>query len=388
VNRLATRLVLSHLLVAVLGGLATFLVVRLLTPVIVDRMGMSGTGPMTGAGGAAGQGALHRQVSDAVTQALVVGLLVGAVAAAVAGVFAASRLVRPLRRVGETTRQIAAGRYDVRVERPAETELAELADDVNTLGRALADTETRRTRLLGEVAHEMRTPLTVIDGHVEAMIDGVLPTTPEELATVSDEVRRLRRLSDDLSALSRAEEGRLALVPRPVDLATLAVSAAERLRPQADDAGLRLATHVPVPVPVLADPERVAQVVTNLVGNAIRATGPDGHVGVAVTARDGWAVLEVADSGEGLAPEDLERVFERFYRVGGRRGQRESGGSGIGLTIARGIVRAHGGDLTASSPGPGQGATFTARLPLAPAHGAPPAVRPPAVEPPVVEPPP
>ena len=367
-NRLSVRLVLSHLIVALLGGAATFLVVRVLTPAIFDRqMGMAGYGPMMGQGNQANQGALRTQVADAVTQALWFGLLVGVLAAAAFGVLAATRLVHPLSRLSETTRQIAAGRYDVHVERPQELELAELADDVNTLGRALADTEARRTRLLGEVAHEMRTPLTVIDGYVEGMIDGVLPTDPEGLGKVSDEVRRLRRLSDDLSALSRAEEGRLALSLREVDLAGVVAGAVERLRPQAEDAGLRLSvTAPPGPVPLLADADRLAQVVTNLVGNAVRATPEGGSIDIAVLVDERSRRVVVTDTGEGLDPADLGRVFERFYRVAGRRGEHEGGGSGIGLTIARGIVRAHGGELTATSEGRGHGARFTVVLPAPP----------------------
>ncbi len=318
-NRVAVRLVLSHLVVALLGGLATVLVVRALTPVIFDRtVGMGGM--MTGRGPGSGtQQQVRTQVADAVTQAIGVGLLVGVVAAAGFGALAATRLVRPLRRVGETTRLIAQGRYDVHVEPPREQELAALADDVNTLGRALSETEARRTRLLGEVAHEMRTPLTVVDGYVEGMIDGVLPTGPEQLGKVADEVRRLRRLAEDLSALSRAEEGRLALEPRPTDLAALVTAAGERLRPQAEDAGLDLVLVVGGPVEAVVDPDRVAQVVTNLVGNAVRATPAGGRVEVAVRAASGSAVVSVEDTGEGLAAEDLERVFERFYRVPGRR---------------------------------------------------------------------
>jgi len=365
VNRLTVRLVVSHVLVALLGGVATFVVVRLLTPALFEQMGMGGGGPMMGQGA---QGSVRTQVTDAVTQALWVGLAVGLLAAAGLGVFAAGRLVRPLRRLSQTTRQIAAGRYDVRVERPQEAELAELADDVNTLGATLADTEARRTRLLGEVAHEMRTPLTVIDAHVEGMIDGVLATDAEELGKVSDEVRRLRRLSDDLSALSRAEEGRLALVLRRVDLAGVVTAAAERLRPQAEDGGLDLTVSTPGrPVEVEADADRLAQVVTNLVGNAVRATPAGGSVDVVVAGDARGATVTVRDTGEGLAPDDLARVFERFYRVSGRRGENERGGSGIGLTIARGIVAAHGGQVLASSPGRGRGSTFTVRLPAAPA---------------------
>ncbi len=365
-NRLSVRLVLSHLLVAVLGGLATFVIVRQLAPALYDRMQMGQMGPGMGQGPGQGQqGALRQQFADAVDQALVVGALVGAAAAAAFGALAAYRLIRPLETVRAATREMAKGRYAVPVPVPHERELAELATDVNTLGEALADTESRRVRLLGEVAHEMRTPLTVIEGYVEGMIDGVLATTAAELGQVGAEVHRLKRLSEDLSSLSRAEEGRLGLVLAEVDLAAAVPAAAERLRPQADDAGQRLVVDGGAqPLRVQADADRVAQVVTNLVGNALRATPSGGTVEVRCV-RDGWeAVVTVTDTGEGLAEEDLERVFERFYRVPGRRSARQDTGSGIGLTIARNIVRAHGGELTATSPGRERGATFTARFPL------------------------
>ncbi len=361
-NRLAARLVLSHALVAVLGGLATFIVVRTLTPTLFDQM-MAGRGPMNDQRNG---GALRAEVADAVTQALVIGVLVSIGAATLFGIFAAQRLVRPLRQLGDTTREIAAGRYDVHVTRPQEYELALLADDVNTLGRTLAETESRRVRLLGELAHEMRTPLTVIEGSVEGMIDGILPPRPERLALVGDEVRRLRRLSDDLSALSRTEEGRLGLILAPADLRAVVTAAVERLRPQSEDADIELRIQLPgTPVPVSVDSDRFAQVVTNLVGNAMRATDAGGRIDVEVVTDGAMAMVTVTDSGEGLAPEDLERVFERFYRVPDRRRRGTDTGSGIGLTIARSLVQAHGGTLGARSPGRGRGATFTARLPLA-----------------------
>ncbi|WES63982.1 HAMP domain-containing sensor histidine kinase [Microbacter sp. GSS18] len=372
-TRLRTRLVLSHLVVALLGGLATFVVVWILTPVIFDRQMGSGGGPMgPGTGGQGYREQLNAEVTAAVTQALAVGLIVGVLAATAAGVFAASRVARPLREMSAATRRIAAGRYDARVTPPRETELAALADDVNTLGRALEETEGRRTRLLGEVAHEMRTPLTIIDGYVEGMIDGILPASPEELGKVSDEVRRLRRLSDDLSALSRAEEGRLVLHPASADLRSVVSAAAERLRSQVEDGGIALDVQIGSDVvPVQVDADRIAEVVTNLIGNAVRATAPGGSIDVRVEAAGDWATVTVADTGEGLDPDDLERIFERFYRVPGRRGG--STGSGIGLTIARGIATAHGGDLTAQSAGPGRGAIFAARLPLEAAGGGTPA---------------
>ncbi|MEZ5095290.1 MAG: HAMP domain-containing sensor histidine kinase [Nocardioides sp.] len=245
--------------------------------------------------------------------------------------------------------------------RPRELELAELTDDMNTLGRALADTEARRVRLLGEVAHELRTPLTVADGYVEGMIDGVVEPSTQRLGQVAEELRRMRRLADDLSLLSRAEEGRLGLHLAPLDLAVVAGAAAERLRPQAEDAGLDLEVDRPTdPLPLTGDADRLAQVVTNLVGNAVRATPPGGRISVAC-GRDGGDLLTVSDTGEGLTQGDLALVFERFYRVPGARA---GAGTGIGLPIARGIVAAHGGTLTATSAGRGLGATFTVRLPL------------------------
>ncbi|GAA1706158.1 ATP-binding protein [Microbacterium sediminicola] len=364
-TRLRTRLVLSHLIVALLGGVATFVVVLILAPLIFDRqMGMgTGTGSMGNGSGSGTRQQLLTDVTIAVSQALLVGLVVGVLAATAAGIFLATRLSRPLREMSEATQRIAEGDYDVRVVAPREQELAALADDVNTLGRALAETEKRRTRLLGEVAHEMRTPLTVIDGYVEGMIDGILPTESEQLAKVSDEVRRLRRLSDDLSALSRTEEGRLGLAEVPIELGMLVTAVAERLRPQAEDADIHLTVTVADdPVPVLVDPDRIGQVITNLIGNAVRATGEGGSISVDVATRGARAEITVADTGEGLAEADLDRIFERFYRVPGRRGG--ASGSGVGLTIARGIVRAHGGELMAESDGPGRGAAFVIGLPL------------------------
>ena len=235
------------------------------------------------------------------------------------------------------------------------------------LGRFLLvdlDTEARRVRLLGEMAHEMRTPLTVANGTLEAMIDGVMPADAEHLGLVQVELRRVARLGSDLSALSRAEEGRLELVLRPVRLDGVAQDVVNRLLPQAEDAGVELVVKSE-PTVVVADPDRLAQVVTNLVGNALQATGAGGGVTVTCTASR-EALLAVTDTGVGLDGDEVGRVFERFYRGATPRAD---GGTGIGLTIARGIVEAHGGTLTATSPGRGRGATFSVRLPLAELSG-------------------
>ncbi|MEO7752092.1 MAG: HAMP domain-containing sensor histidine kinase [Terracoccus sp.] len=371
-----TRLVLSHLLVALVGASVTFLVVRQLAPAIFDeslRLGAQ-MGGRQGQMDPATTGDLRAQVGDAVNRALLVGALVGLVVATAFGVIASRRLLRPIGAIRAAARRLATGRYDAVVPVPVERELAELAGDVNTLAGALATTETRRTRLMAEVAHEMRTPLTVVHANLEGMIDGVVPTSAEQLGSVEAEVSRLGRLVDDLSALSRVSEGAASLELQTVDLAVVLRSAASRLEPQADDAGLTLGVEpreevasTDDPLLVRADPDRLAQVVTNLVGNAIRATPEGGSVTVRLRREGLQAVAEVADTGVGIDEADLERVFERFVRLGDPTsvpGAGRARGSGIGLTIARALVEAQGGTLEATSAGSGRGATFTMRLPL------------------------
>ncbi len=363
--RLSLRLFASHAAVALAGAAVAYLAVRLLAPPLFDHR----IGPRNGLGpGLHMAGLMRARVQDAflsaLDTALGIGVLVSVAAAGIVAAVITRRQLRPLTAVRTATRRIAAGDYGSDVALPAEPELAALAGDVNTLAHALADTESRRTRLLGDVAHEMRTPLTALDGYVEGMIDGVFTASPDVLASLSEELRRLHRLADDLTSLSRAEERRLDLHPVDADLAELARRAGTRLASQFEDAHVTLTADADEAVPVRADPDRVIQVLTNLLGNALLATPAGGTVTITARRSGSSGEVVVTDTGVGLAEADVERVFERFYRVPGR--PRRSAGSGIGLTIARGIARAHGGDVTASSPGPGRGASFTVTLPLRP----------------------
>lgn len=371
-KRLSVRLFVSHLLVALVGGGVTFLLVRLLAPILFDQS-VHRQGQTRGPGQGYGQ-QLRTVVADAVNNALTVGVLAGVVTAIVLGAIAASFLLKPLREMQSATRAMANGDYQRKVAIPATTELAEVATDFNELADALANTEARRVRLLSEVAHEMRTPLTVIDGNVEGVIDGVFTADPERLELITGEVRRLRRLSDDLSQLSRAEEGRLDLRFEEINLREVLDAATERLRPQFDEAGIKLHTLFTGSITVRADRDRLGQVVTNLLGNALRsvtsrldedpARAGEVLVGVARTTKDGEKVarITVTDNGVGIPADELGKIFERFFRGAATRSLE---GSGIGLTIARGITRAHGGELAAESAGPGKGATFTLTLPVA-----------------------
>jgi signal transduction histidine kinase len=363
--RLPLRLFLSYSVVAVVGAIVAYLTVFLLAPALFDHqvgmMGGNGMGMQMGFG-ATTQASVRDAFRTALDNALLVGLVASVAAAVVVAWFVTRRLLRPLNAVRSATRQIAAGRYQVSVPLPSEPELAALATDVNTLAKALADTETRRTRLLGDVAHELRTPLTALDGYVEGLIDGVFAPNSEVFSSLSEELRRLHRLANDLSSLSRVQERGLDLHLVDVNLADLARRAAARLAPQFDDAKVALVVNADTALPVFADPDRITQVLTNLLGNALLATPAGGSVTVTArpSARGGEVV--VADTGVGLSGQDVERVFERFYRAPGQ--PRRSAGSGIGLTIARGIARGHGGEVTASSAGAGLGASFTVVLPL------------------------
>lgn len=362
--RLSARLFASHAAVAAVGTAVAYVTIRLLLPRLfderMDRVGGQGFG--WGARLGVGFRARMREVLlPALDTALLVGLIAGGCVAVVVTTVLTRRLLRPLDAVREATRAIAAGRYDSDVPLASEPELAALATDVNTLAKTLADTETRRTSLLGDVAHEMRTPLTALDGYVEGLIDGVFTATPDVLEALTDELRRLHRLADDLSGLSRAQERRFGLRLSDADLAELTRRAANRLTPQFDDAGITLAVAAETPLPARVDADRIIQVLTNLLGNALLATPAGGTVTISARRAAGRCEITVADTGIGIAAEDLERVFERFYRVGDQ--PRRSAGSGVGLTIARGIARGHGGDLVAASAGRGHGARFVVTLP-------------------------
>ncbi|WP_082099135.1 sensor histidine kinase [Demequina iriomotensis] len=352
-STLRRRLLASHLVVAAVGVLALVAVGLAVGGVAVQRRMGTTHGSMMRAAEA------QQAFADALPLALGWGAAAGIVAAAIAALWASRRIAGPLAEVQEATRAIAGGDYTRRVPRPPEAELAGVADDVNALAERLADMEARRARLIDEVTHEMRTPLTTIGGTMEGLIDGVVEPGAATYERVAAEAARLRRLAEDLSTLSRAQESTLALALAAVDLATLTRDAAERLRPQFEHRGVGLAVDAPRPVPVTADADRITQVLVNVLGNALAHSPRGSQVAVAAARDAAGALVTIADQGSGIAGEDLERVFERFFR-GADASDRP--GRGIGLTIARSLARAHGGDLTARSAGPGRGATFTLTL--------------------------
>lgn len=348
------RLILSYLMIVVAGSVAMVVVASL---VVQARFNSRVHG--LGGGGRRG-GQLESALSDVLVPSLLVSTLISVVVAVVIAAVRVPRLLRPLADMGVAARRMASGDYDQRVEQTDDKDLGALARDVNALAEHLSDTEHRRTQLMSELTHELRTPLTVIKGKMEALMDGVIEQGDSVYAVVADEAARMERLVSDLTLLSRAEEGALVLDRVEIPLADLIGRLEARLGPQFVDQGVELATRIEDAPTVVGDSDRLLQVLINLVGNALRATPPGGRVRItAATDRD-LAFVEVSDSGHGIDPVELDHIFERFYRLAEPG---STAGRGIGLTIARSIARAHGGDITARSDGQGLGATFVLSLP-------------------------
>ncbi len=308
-----------------------------------------------------------RHVEEAFASALLISIgvaLFAAVGAALAVSWYFSRRVqRSIASVADAAGQIAAGRYGARVQDPGlGGEFATLAATYNTLANRLEATEATRRRMLADLAHEMRTPLATVDAHLEAVEDGVRTFDQETLDVIRGSTQRLGRLAEDITAVSRAEEGDLAVSPQPVEAAALAHAAADGARDRYAAKGVRLEVELDAAGQVRVDPDRMAQVLGNLLDNALRHTPAGGRVTLSCRRREAWVEYTVADTGEGVAAEHLPHLFDRFYRADTAR-DRHRGGSGIGLSIAKALVAAHGGTISATSDGPGQGATFTVRLP-------------------------
>ncbi len=276
------------------------------------------------------------------------------------------RLTEPLERLVEAARRVEAGSYDARVPVPVRgpRELRELSRAFNTMASRLEVDEQRRRALLADVGHELRTPLAVIRGNLEAMVDGVHPADEAHLAALIEETRVMERLVEDLRTLSLAEAGTLQLHREPTDPDVLLGEVAAGYGAEAGRSGITLDLRTPDDLPILdVDPVRIREVLSNLVGNALRHTPAGGRISLAGdrTAGGDGVTFTVSDTGPGIEPELLPHVFERFAKG------RESRGSGLGLAIARDLVGAHGGTIEVRSGT--DGTTFEVRLPISPVAG-------------------
>jgi two-component system sensor histidine kinase BaeS len=311
-----------------------------------------------------------QQFLGEVNQAIVWAGLIAVAVALILGFVLARGLTRPLAKLTAATHSMAAGDLDQRVRVGGSDELGQLALSFNQMAAALAADERQRQQLFADIAHELRTPLSVLRGQLEAMLDGVLPLSPENLSLANEETILLGRLVDELRALSLAESGQLPLDRRPLDLGLVASNMHAAFAPLAEAEGIRLELAVAADLPrVLADEARLQQVLGNLLSNAVRHAGhgdaaqPQIHLAVTAPDQAGVVRVSVSDNGPGLTPEAQQHVFDRFWRADAGR-SRDRGGSGLGLAISRGIVIAHGGRIWVESI-PGQGAIFIFELPVA-----------------------
>jgi two-component system sensor histidine kinase BaeS len=273
-----------------------------------------------------------------------------------------------LDRLVDATGRVETGDYSVRVDvRPRSTGglrvVSQLTDGFDTMISRLETDEAQRRTLLADISHELRTPLTVVQGNLEAIVDGVYPPDPAHLAVILDETRVLGRLIDDLRTLALSEAGTLALHPEPTDPDVLVGDVVRSFEPAASAAGVEITAAIDGDLPIIeVDPVRIREVLANLVANALRHTPSGGRVTVSGSVLDErWLGLEVRDTGSGIAPALLAHVFDRFAKGD------DSSGSGLGLAIARQLVVAHGGEISAVSPTgtpPGGGTSIRIRLPL------------------------
>ncbi len=307
----------------------------------------------------------------AVEEAMTLAALAALLAAVIVSLFVSRQIVMPVREMMVASERIAEGQYHERVDVPGDLswdeldELGRLAVSFNQMASQLEQTEATRRELIGNVAHELRTPLANIKGWMEGLIDGVLPAETSTFQQIYREADRLQRLVYDLQELSQVEAGAFELDRRVMSVSTLVEATIARLGHQFEDKGVALESDVPADLPpVQADEDRIGQVLLNLVGNALQYTPTGGQVRIIAHRQGAEIQTSVIDTGIGIPAEHLSLLFTRFYRVDKSR-SRVGGGSGIGLTIAKHLVEAHGGRIWAESPGPGQGSTFTFSLPIA-----------------------
>lgn len=297
-----------------------------------------------------------------VTQAMIMSALVASIFALLLGIILARSLTGPLRELTRATRAMATGDLEQQVPVHSQDELGELAASFNQMSSDLSRAVTQRRQMTADIAHDLRTPLSVIMGYTEMLQEGILPGSVETYTILHEESQQLNRLVDDLRTLSLADAGELPLLKEPVQPRDLLNRAAQGIGPQAEQKGiaLQLVTGEDLPL-VEVDPDRMDQVLDNLISNALHHTPAGGQITLGAERENGAVQLRVTDTGKGIAPEHLPYLFDRFYRVDPAR---TDDSSGLGLAIARSIVHLHNGNLRVESE-PGRGTTFLIHLPAA-----------------------
>jgi histidine kinase len=375
-RHLGWKLFLSYLIVIIVGVIVLTSAAELAIPRSFNRHMASMGSMMNGVMGDSGTGMdmnadLFENFRTAVNESLSLAAISSFIVAIVVSLLVSRRVVAPIDEMMRVSQRIAEGDYikRVKISLPKNLddldELAQLAISINKMAEQLEKTETMRTQLIGDVAHELRTPLSTIKGYMEGLIDGVLSAENETFQQVHLETTRLQGLVDDLQELSRVESGAYDLDIQRLIVAKLVEFTEKRISRQFEEKGVKLQVEIPEKLPgVMADEDRIGQVLLNLVGNGLQYTPPGGEVNARAWSENDEVFVAIEDTGIGIPKEHLPHIFSRFYRVDKSRA-RVSGGSGIGLTISKHIVEAHNGRIWAESPGRDQGSTFFFTLPIA-----------------------
>jgi two-component system, OmpR family, sensor histidine kinase BaeS len=359
---LAVRLLLAQALVLLTGAVTAWLIAANVGPSLFhDHLARAAVG-------ATPAQIVHTEEAyrSANTISLSMALLAALVAALGVSVYQTRRIGRSVATIAAAASEVAGGRYGATVPRLGlGPEFNALASGFNQMADRLGSVERTRLRLLADLGHEMRTPLATLEAYLEALEDGVATLDAETVRLLRLQTRRLARLSEDISAVSQTDEGQVRLDVRMVRPESVVSAAVDSAGEPYEAKGVRVVSDIAGGLPeVSVDPERIGQVLANLLDNALRHTPAGGTVTVSagMARRTGGVTLAVTDTGEGIPAEHLAHVFERFYRVDAAR-DRAHGGSGIGLAIAKALVEAHGGQVVASSPGTGRGSSFKVHLP-------------------------
>ncbi len=353
------RLLLAQTLVLLAGGVTTWVVASVVGPPLFrEHLHRAGVAHDSNEQFHAEQAYQH-----ATALSIAVAITVAALTAFVVTAYLSRRLQRSIAELSAAASAVAEGDYDIRVAPPQlGDEFDELAVAFNRMAGRLQSVESTRRQLFGDLAHEIRTPVSVLEAYLEAVEDGVKTLDPQTIAMLREQAGRLVRFSADAAALAQAEESHAAIRPGWIDAAELVGTVSAAVADRYAAKGVELQTDGD-PGQLWADRQRLSQVLSNLLDNALRHTGVGGHVRLTATRRGTDVVFTVADDGEGISAEHLPHVFERFYRADSAR-DRGRGGSGLGLAIARALTEAHDGHIVVASRGPGHGTTFTVSVPM------------------------
>ena len=310
-------------------------------------------------------GAQEQAFLDAFRDSLWLATIVAVIVAIALGLLFSRLISRPMRQLSLSARRIATGDFSQRITSSTDDEIGEVSAAFNSMAEQLEKKENSRRQLLADTAHELRNPLSIIQGNLEAWLDGVISPTPEQVASVYDETVLLSRLVTDLRELSLAEAGQIVLHQETTDIGELVTAEISGIQSRCQDKDISISAKLPRKLPQLfIDKDRIRQVLHNLIDNAIRHTPAGGSIKVGARSdTPGWVTLSVSDTGSGIAEEDLPHVFDHFYKADRSR-QRGHGGAGIGLALVKQLVELHGGRVWAESKST-KGSTFSFTLPVA-----------------------